>query len=1028
MKKILTLFLVLVLSFSVVLSFSACDQINDILAALDKGSDGLGDSENNDDTTNGSDDNNAQNPDDENKDDEGNSENVPTTPDDENKDDEGSENKPTDPDDEDKDDDGGSGEVIIKPDPESLEFTLSDDGTYYSVSGIGNCTDTNIVIPETYNSLPVTAIGENAFTSNPDITGITIPDSITYIADWAFNGCDKLNYNEYDNAYYLGNDNNPYLVLIKAKSTDITSCEINPDTKILYFKAFVSCFDLTSLVVPEGVTMLGASLLDCCIGITSITIPASVTYIGNLSFQNCENLRSVYITDLEKWCDIRFETITANPLNNSTDLYLNQKLVTDLVIPEEITRVGEYAFYGCSSFSSITIPKGTTQICKGAFSECRNLTSINVDNDNANYKSIDGNLYSKNGNTLIQYSIGKSDTSFIVPEVVTNIGDYAFCWAFNLTNITLKDNITHIGNEAFSACRNLESINIPEGTSHIGENAFSFCYQLSSIIIPKNITRLSFGLFFACTNLTNIVIPASVTTIEEWALVNNDELANVYYTGTVEDWDKILISGDNPALTDATRYYYSENEPTVDGDFWHYVDGIPTKWGEDEEPENNVYVYDGSAVTITFYHTMNSRLRQVLDKYIAEFNTLYPNITVEHFYVGGYDDLKNQINLEIANGYSPNLAYCYYDHVALYNVADAVLPLNSLIASTATVERADGTTEVFGLTEEQLNDFIPSFYAEGSVFDDAGTMYTLPLSKSTEILYYNRDVFEKHNLTVPTTWDEMEEVCKTLKELYPDCIPLGYDNASNWFITMCEQFGSDYTSLDPQNHYTFDNETNRAFAKRIREWYEKGYVITQDLAGTYLSEPFCEEMIFMNIGSSAGASYYRPNADNGHAFNVGIAHIPQIDLENPASIYQGPSLCIFNDTDKNKVAATWLFVKFITTNTYFQAEFSMVSGYMPVIKSALENEIYEHWLNTANEAKDTDLCNNYLQPLAVQVAFEQADGFFIPPVFDTCNYARNIVGDLLGYIMVAQIPDGSTVDALIKQAFEDAVEECKLKD
>ncbi|MBQ3079508.1 MAG: extracellular solute-binding protein, partial [Clostridia bacterium] len=241
-------------------------------------------------------------------------------------------------------------------------------------------------------------------------------------------------------------------------------------------------------------------------------------------------------------------------------------------------------------------------------------------------------------------------------------------------------------------------------------------------------------------------------------------------------------------------------------------------------PENG---YDGSEVTITFYNTMGSNLTPVLDAYIAEFNLLYPNITVEYTSVGGYDDVRDQVSTEITVGAQPNIAYCYPDHVALYNLAKAVATLDELIESKIEITRADGSTEILGLTDEQKADFIEGYYNEGMQFGD-GLMYTMPLSKSTEVLYYNKTFFEKHNLAVPTTWDELEAVCKKIKEIDPDSIPLGYDSESNWFITMCEQYGSDYTSATG-DHFLFNNDTNRAFVKMFREWYEKGYLTTQTL-------------------------------------------------------------------------------------------------------------------------------------------------------------------------------------------------------
>ena len=209
--------------------------------------------------------------------------------------------------------------------------------------------------------------------------------------------------------------------------------------------------------------------------------------------------------------------------------------------------------------------------------------------------------------------------------------------------------------------------------------------------------------------------------------------------------------------------------------------------------------YDGSAVTIRFYHTMGATLSEVLDYYITEFNALYPNITIEHEQVGDYDDVRDQVSTEINVGAQPNIAYCYPDHVALYNVAGAVVQLDNLIASEEVVTRADGTTEVLGLTQTQKDDFIQGYYNEGKQFGDE-KMYTMPLSKSTEVLYYNKDFFAENELAVPTTWDEMEALCAKIKQIDANSIPLGYDSEANWFITMCEQYGSPYTSTEPGNH------------------------------------------------------------------------------------------------------------------------------------------------------------------------------------------------------------------------------------
>lgn len=431
-----------------------------------------------------------------------------------------------------------------------------------------------------------------------------------------------------------------------------------------------------------------------------------------------------------------------------------------------------------------------------------------------------------------------------------------------------------------------------------------------------------------------------------------------------------------------------------------------------EVPEGG---YDGSAVTITFYHTMGSNLAEVLAQYITEFNKVYPNITVEATQIGGYDDVRDQISTEITVGNQPNIAYCYPDHVALYNLAGAVAALDSLIDSTIPVTRGDGVTEMLGLTQAQKDDFIDGYYEEGRQFGD-GLMYTLPWSKSTEVLYYNKTFFDQNGLTVPKTWDEMEEVCQKIKEIDPTSIPLGYDSEGNWFITMTEQLGSPYTSAN-EPHYLFNNDTNKAFVKRFREWYQNGYVTTQNIYGAYTSGLFTAESgtkSYMSIGSSAGATHQRPtaDADGNYPFEVGIATIPQVDPENPKVISQGPSVCIFNKSNPQEVIASWLFVKYMTTSVEFQAEFSMTSGYVPVLKSVADNESYKEFVRKADGG-------DYVAALSAKICLEQEDAYYTSPAFNGSSEARSQVQN----IMTTSLPAAS--ESAVDKAFQDALDECE---
>ena len=448
------------------------------------------------------------------------------------------------------------------------------------------------------------------------------------------------------------------------------------------------------------------------------------------------------------------------------------------------------------------------------------------------------------------------------------------------------------------------------------------------------------------------------------------------------------------------------------------INGDPTK----------AVAYDGSAVTVTFYHTMGQKLQEVLNAWIPEFNKMYPNITIEHKQQGSYDDLRKQITTELNGGNSPSIAYCYPDHVALYNKSRAVATLDDFIASTATVTKADGSTEVMGLTQAGANEFVRGYYEEGRAYGD-DKMYTLPYSKSTEVLYYNKTFFAKHGLEVPTTWDEMETVMQQIIEIDPTCTPLGYDSEANWFITMCEQLNTPYTTAEEGKKFTYDVTTNHEFVGRLRDWYQNGYVITEEIYGAYTSDLFTQTdasqpKSYMCIGSSAGASYQCPDPytdENGqvaYPFEVGVAMPPQINKESPKVISQGPSLCMFKKSNQ-EMAATWLFMKFLTTTPGLQANFSAASGYAPVIKNLdTKHEGYATTLATAD-------ANANLQATCIKQCLAQEDAMFVSPAFVGSSGAREEVGILIQNCFVNSPASGQSDADFIKAQFKASVDKLK---
>ena len=200
-------------------------------------------------------------------------------------------------------------------------------------------------------------------------------------------------------------------------------------------------------------------------------------------------------------------------------------------------------------------------------------------------------------------------------------------------------------------------------------------------------------------------------------------------------------------------------------------------------------------------------------------------------------------------------------------------------------------------------------------------------------------------------------------------------------------------------------------------------VTTKALSGGYTSDAFKKAdgesgKSYMSIGSSAGATHQAPDLVSGKApFTVGIAPIPQIDKNAPKVISQGPSLCIFKNANEEEVLASWLFVKFLTTDAEFQAEFSMASGYFPVIESAQDDEVYKDFLQEASGTKTG------IQALSALQCLNQANAYFSSPAFVGSAKARDEVG-LLMQVCFAGYETAGDKKAMIQEAFDIAIKEC----
>lgn len=421
-------------------------------------------------------------------------------------------------------------------------------------------------------------------------------------------------------------------------------------------------------------------------------------------------------------------------------------------------------------------------------------------------------------------------------------------------------------------------------------------------------------------------------------------------------------------------------------------------------------------VTVTFWHTMGKKLQAKLDTFIKEFHKIHPEIGIKHVQQGGWPDIEEKITAAIPAGTNPTIAYCYPDHVAEYMESNAILNLSDFIEGEDTK-----FTEEDGLIE----DFIEMYWKEGSEYVKNGT-YSLPFSKSTEAVFYNKDIFNDaaHHAdgevyTVPTTWEELEDLLAEMKADYPTAVPLGYDSDANLFITLCQQYGIPYTSIDKANKkgkIEFNNAAAKNMVTKIVDWMNKGYLVTAATSnGAYTSTLFTEGKLFMSVGSTGGTGYnYTKN------FPVGVAPMFKPDTENPFNfggtlemtdniIMQGPSICFFRKATAKEKEAAWTFYKFIT-RTLWSASFSTVSGYSPIRESSFTCDAMVAYLEqplTGEDALYQQVIKNYSS---------LTSRYFVSPAFHGSSTARSQVDGLF-----ASIYDGSkTLDVAFSEAYAKA--------
>lgn len=247
--------------------------------------------------------------------------------------------------------------------------------------------------------------------------------------------------------------------------------------------AFNNCRNINNISLPEGVTTIGERAFYECIQLECITFGSKVKEFGNQAFDGCNALYSIHVASVGYWCDIKFANPTANPIYNSGSFLINGKKVTDLVIPNWVEHIGNYAFYNCSTLSSIKIPASIKSIGEDAFLGCEGITKVEVEDIGAwcgiefanafsNPISITGSLY-----------MDGQPAAIISLKGVKEIKAGAFHGCHNIKALVADNSLERIGKEAFRGCAELISVELQEGIKSIEDRAFMGCLALEHVAV-----------------------------------------------------------------------------------------------------------------------------------------------------------------------------------------------------------------------------------------------------------------------------------------------------------------------------------------------------------------------------------------------------------------------------------------------------------------------------------------------------------------------------------------------------------------
>ena len=390
-------------------------------------------------------------------------------------------------------------------------------------------------------------------------------------------------------------------------------------------------------------------------------------------------------------------------------------------------------------------------------------------------------------------------------------------------------------------------------------------------------------------------------------------------------------------------------------------------------------------VTIEFWHSMSGPNGDAVQYLVDRFNAENEyGITVNATYQGGYNDAHQKVTAALVAGDYPDIGQAYGNNVVTYFPSGKVVQLDEFIFDPE-----------WGI--EDFEDILVGYRNEASAFED-GKYYILPFSKSTEVLYYNPDFFNKEGLwadregdvfTPPTTWEELETTAKAITAITGKPA-FGYDSLANLFIIWTQQNGGNYTA--PDGSILFNNfeavQAVEYFARGVREGYFR-------VAGDdrYLSGPFVSGDVMMYIGSTSGSVFNRSDLFDFESAQVPMGKVRRV-------IQQGANFFMLDNGDDRKLAA-FTFINFVLAaeNT---VEWAMRSGYLPVRASARDLPVYKEFLESN------------VNPTKVTGASYLASDYTFDPIFAESFSVRQAVDVAVQEVLAGQ----KTAAAAIQDAYD----------